>query len=283
MTTSTTEASLAVRDFGNYSLSAINSTRYILPTYQNHTVPQLRLSIQLAGYGRYFYATNSSESDALVAGNSGWVLEQIMGYCFTTPVPDPLPFYRLHNDQLFNHFYSTSATEVATAESDHAYVFEGVICHPPVVASTSTLPVLRLYAMCSAGEDAHAPHLPHGWASRSLWAQTAIRHKTAPRHCSAAPPNTEQHSSHTGAIVGAIVGGLAASIIFGALGFLIGRRKRQVRVPPYTQALLTDGSVKEKDTKPSLNTDSPVELESRAIPTERPVALPDSSGSVAQT
>src|SRR3978361_1461452 len=120
MTTNATEASLAVRDFG-CTLDAINSTGYILPTYQNYTVPLLRLYIQVPDYWRHFYTTNQSESDGLIASNSGWVLEQTMGYCFTTSVPNSLPFYRLRNEQFRNHFYSTSGAEVATAESEYGY------------------------------------------------------------------------------------------------------------------------------------------------------------------
>ncbi|KAF7351969.1 hypothetical protein MVEN_01159000 [Mycena venus] len=63
-----------------------------------------------------------------------------------------VPLYRMYNGAAFDHFYTTSASEVITAVENDGYVLEGVSAAVFPTQQGTTLPLYRLY---SAGAHDH--------------------------------------------------------------------------------------------------------------------------------
>lgn len=61
------------------------------------------------------------------------------------PIINPVPLYRLWNDQVGDHFYTTSVAEKNAAVSIYRYVYEGIACNVDTVQATGNVPFYRLW------------------------------------------------------------------------------------------------------------------------------------------
>ncbi|KAF9446350.1 hypothetical protein P691DRAFT_708792 [Macrolepiota fuliginosa MF-IS2] len=60
-----------------------------------------------AGITDHFYTTDVAEADHAV-NVLGYSSDGVAGLIFPTQLPGTVPFYRLYNEAIFDHFYTTS-------------------------------------------------------------------------------------------------------------------------------------------------------------------------------
>ena len=101
--------------------------------------------------GDHFYTTNSNEIGTTIPGETkkGYKSEGIQCLIFKTQVPDSQPLLRYWNEDIGDHFYTLSASEIGTTVlgevGKFGYKFEGTAgyCFPKGEAGNS--PLFRYY------------------------------------------------------------------------------------------------------------------------------------------
>jgi len=83
--------------------------------------------------GAHILTTNQTEYSNII--NGGWTGEGIVGYVYTTSVPNSIPIYRSRRPNNVNYLFSTSSTEGTNA----GYVNEGIAFYAPNPSTSSPL------------------------------------------------------------------------------------------------------------------------------------------------
>lgn len=78
----------------------------------------------------HFYTTDAGERDRAVS-LSGYVDEGIVAYVYppTYQAPHTVPFFRMYNPVMTDHFYTTDAQERDDAAATGGYIYEGIAAY----------------------------------------------------------------------------------------------------------------------------------------------------------
>ncbi|KAG2135957.1 hypothetical protein DEU56DRAFT_947119 [Suillus clintonianus] len=98
-------------------------------------------------YWDHFYTTNVTEMKNAET-NLGYILQGDAAYVFTTDVPSTTPLYRMYNPSVVDYFYTTSWSEVesAEAEADSNYTLEEIAAYVYDINICGSIPLYRLYS-----------------------------------------------------------------------------------------------------------------------------------------
>ena len=98
--------------------------------------------------GDHFYTASENEKSVVAnTSKSGYLIEGIAFYAFTTQSSGASPVYRLYNSETGDHFYTTSADEknLLTNNSSSVYTYEGIAFYAFTTQTSETSTVYRLY------------------------------------------------------------------------------------------------------------------------------------------
>jgi len=81
-----------------------------------------------------------------VAVKNGYIEEGIIAYVFREQAPATVAFYRMFNNAIKHHFYTTSWPEAQSANANNGYIYEGIAAWVYENPIPGSVPFYRMYS-----------------------------------------------------------------------------------------------------------------------------------------